>query len=206
MMPASERLLLIFVKHPRPGQVKTRLAEGIGAEKALQVYEELLAFTQGIAAAADADKAVWYGNEVPEADRWAETGWPRFLQQGPDLGARMSHAFEWGFGQGYRHIAIIGSDCAQLSAELLNVAFFALRDWPFVLGPALDGGYYLLGMSALFPPLFEGKAWSSAEVLTQTLAELREAGQEYLLLPPLSDVDVAEDLRGTFLEKYLGEG
>lgn len=198
----QQQLLLIFVKHPIAGQVKTRLAAGIGHEKALAVYHELLAFTRSTAEQIGADKAVWYGNEVPSQDLWAEAGWPRLLQEGPTLGHRMEMAFRWGFEQGYQQICVIGSDCATLSPEILQQAFDALNAHEAVLGPANDGGYYLLGLREVLTPLFHNKHWSTDQVLAQTLQDLQDGQHSYHLLPELVDIDTIDDLYGTFLAGY----
>lgn len=198
----TPELLLIFVKHPIAGQVKTRLAAGIGHEKALKVYHELLAYTRSVAHEIAADKAVWYGNEVPEGDLWAETGWPRFLQAGETLGDRMEGAFRWGLAQGYRRICIIGSDCATLTSAILNQAFDQLSSHDAVIGPANDGGYYLLGMTSLVAEVFHDKSWSTESVLPDTLADLASLNKTHFLLPELVDIDTIEDLEGTFLAAY----
>ncbi|TAE46386.1 MAG: glycosyltransferase [Bacteroidetes bacterium] len=196
-------LLLIFVKHPLPGQVKTRLASGLGQEKALAIYGELLIYTRDIVNPLPVDKAVFYGNEMPAADLWSAAGFLRRQQEGPDLGARMEAAFAWGFEAGYERIVVIGSDCAWLNGAILQEAFEQLGENDSVIGPATDGGYYLLGLRMLFPPVFYDKNWSTETIFTDTMDDLEAGGKSVFVLPALSDVDVAEDLRGTFLEKYL---
>ncbi|WNJ21316.1 TIGR04282 family arsenosugar biosynthesis glycosyltransferase [Pontibacter sp. G13] len=202
-MASQSRLLLIFVKDPIPGQVKTRLAADIGHEKALAVYRELLAHTRRLAASVDAHPWVWYGNRVPENDLWSEAGFERTLQTGDDLGERMELAFADGFERGFREICIIGSDCAQLTAEILTDAFDQLTKQDAVIGPAQDGGYYLIGMNRLHAGVFRGKTWSTDTVFEETVADLQSANLSIHQLPTLSDVDHASDLRGTFLESYL---
>lgn len=193
-----DRLLLIFVKHPVQGEVKTRLAAEIGDPKALAAYVRLLAHTRRTAEGVSCAKAVWYGNAIPDADLWSETGWPRLPQQGGDLGARMQHAFQWGFAAGYRHLLIIGSDCGELRPEHLESAFRALEHCDAALGPAADGGYYLLGLRQMAEAVFTGKAWSTDQVFQATLDDLHAAGLNTCLLPRLSDVDTAADLARVF--------
>lgn len=199
----SDSLLLIFVKHPIPGQVKTRLAATVGHDTALKVYQELLRFTCGLAQQLRVDKAVFYGNLIPETDVWQEAGFPRYLQKGPDLGSRMQHAFEWASAQGYQKIAVIGSDCAQLTPEILQTAFDALDREDAVIGPAHDGGYYLLGMKDAFPAVFTNKNWSTESVFPDTVSDFQQADKTFFLLPTLSDVDHEADLKGSFLESFL---
>jgi len=196
------QLLLIFVKHPQAGKVKTRLARSIGHEKAVAVYQELLTFTRTITKPLTATKAVFYGNFVPPTDLWAEAGFPRKMQVGESLGDRMCQAFQWGFAEGYQKILIIGSDCPHISTALLEDAFAQLDTHDFVIGPAKDGGYYLLGMKTLLPTVFEQKEWSTNSVFEATCRDIQDAGMSVFHLPTLSDIDVIDDLQGTFLEKY----
>ncbi|MBD0254211.1 MAG: TIGR04282 family arsenosugar biosynthesis glycosyltransferase [Cytophagales bacterium] len=189
-----ERLLLVFVKNPVRGRVKTRLARTIGDEKALWVYEKLLAHTRRAARGVVAQRWVCYADFVPAADAWLEGGFAPHRQAGETLGDRMHEAFRQGFAAGYRPILIIGSDCPAISPALLEEAFRQLESFPVVLGPAADGGYYLLGMNHLVESLFRDKPWSTPAVLAETVADLQRAHIPYALLPVLSDVDEAADL------------
>ncbi|MEM6348328.1 MAG: TIGR04282 family arsenosugar biosynthesis glycosyltransferase [Bacteroidota bacterium] len=202
-MSHSDSLQLIFVKHPVPGKVKTRLGATLGHDTAVAIYQELLAYTCKITQALEADKAVWYGNDYPETDLWEEAGYERFPQTGPDLGARMQEAFEWGFGRGYKKIQIIGSDCAALTTDILAQGLEILEQSDFVVGPAKDGGYYLIGMNAPYYQVFKDKEWSTEHVLPETIRDLREGKKMYRFLPTLSDIDHEADLKGTFLERFL---
>ena len=198
-----KNLLILFVKHPIPGQVKTRLAAGIGHDKALAVYRELLAHTLAESLKVAAETVVFYGNDIPEADLWSEAGLPRVAQRGEGLGERMAHAFRWGFQRGYERLVLVGSDIAGLNAPDLDQAFRWLDEVPAVFGPANDGGYYLIGLRQMLPSLFENKAWSTESVLSDSLRDLRLAQFDFRLLPEVADIDLVEDLRGTWLEKYL---
>ncbi|MEL6694746.1 MAG: TIGR04282 family arsenosugar biosynthesis glycosyltransferase [Bacteroidota bacterium] len=198
-------LLIIFVKHPVAGQSKTRLAAGIGHEKALAVYRELLAYTLQVTQELTVDKAVFFGNEMPAQDLWSEAGFPRYAQVGETLGDRMTHAFQWGFDQGYQRVGIIGSDNARLTSDILKKGFLELESHDAVIGPADDGGYYFLAKKEWLPAVFKDKAWSTDTVLKDTLADLATLGKYAALLPTLSDVDFVEDLEGTFLAHYAQE-
>lgn len=202
-MQQSDSLLLIFVKHPVPGKVKTRLGATLGHKTAVAVYQQLLEYTCSISESVKADKAIWYGNDFPEEDLWSKAGYPRFGQEGDDLGARMQQAFEWGFAQAYKKIQIIGSDCASLTSEIINEGFSILDRHDFVIGPAEDGGYYLLGMNTPYYAVFRSRKWSTPQVLADTVEDLRMGGKNFLCLPTLSDVDTEADLIGTFLEPFL---
>ncbi|MEZ4825893.1 MAG: TIGR04282 family arsenosugar biosynthesis glycosyltransferase [Bacteroidia bacterium] len=200
---SDSRLLLIFVKNPVAGEVKTRLAEGVGEQKAVEIYRKLLDFTFEVTRKVDAEKVIFFGNEIPPTDIWEVEGYTRMKQDGPDLGARMQEAFRWGWRQGYSKIVIIGSDCPFISKRKLEDAFSYLDDYTTVIGPAKDGGYYLLGMNRPFPAIFQNKKWSTASVLDDSIADLQIANRSYFLLPVLADIDSREDLAGTFLEDYL---
>ena len=188
--------LLIFARPPELGRVKTRLAAGIGAAAALAVYQELLAITRAAAAGLPTvAKAVWLVEAAAPAapdDGWQ--GYPQQVQPAGDLGQRMQHAFAAAFAAGAGRVVIIGTDCPDLTTELLTGAFAQLAHADVVIGPATDGGYYLLGLRRPQPALFEGKAWSTAAVLPATLADARRLGLTVALLPALRDVDTAADL------------
>jgi len=196
-------LLLVFVKNPVLGRVKTRLARTIGDAKALWVYEKLLERTRLAAVGLDVRKWVCYSDFVPAADPWLEGGFWAHQQAGADLGDRMFNAFHRGFTEGHCPVVIIGSDCPDLTTDLLAEAFRQLQTNPFVIGPAADGGYYLLGMTNPRESLFRQKTWSTAAVLPETLADLHQSGTPYHLLPVLSDVDEAADL-AQFPELFTG--
>jgi rSAM/selenodomain-associated transferase 1 len=188
--------ILVFVRAPEIGRVKTRLAASLGAEGALRVYRRLAEHTVREARAAGAELRIHFTPADREAEvrAWLRDGALYLPQSAGDLGARMEAAFRAAFGAGAERVVIIGSDLPDLSAALLRRALAALETHPAVLGPARDGGYYLLGMRTMIPGIFTGIPWSTPEVLAHTLARLRAAGIEPALLEPLSDVDEADDL------------
>jgi uncharacterized protein len=160
-----QNLLLIFVKNPIKGEVKTRLAADIGEEKAVEVYQQLLAITKRETLDIQLDIWVMYGNQMPETDIWATEKYLRKAQNGKNLGEKMQNAFAEGFAKQYERIVIIGSDCPEISQEIIESAFVALDKSKVVFGPARDGGYYLLGMKQLHAFLFQNKKWSTETVL-----------------------------------------
>lgn len=198
-------MVLVFVRAPRAGTVKTRLAAAIGAEAALTVYRRLAEHTVREAAALSAEGVEVRVHHTP-ADAGGEVrGWlgagPVYLPQAEgDLGVRMRNAFARAFDEGARQVVIVGSDLPALSAELLRRAFRLLDSRPAVLGPARDGGYYLLGLTRLVDGIFDAIAWSTPGVLAATLARLKAAGVESALLEGLSDVDEVEDLPEGWLD------
>jgi len=187
-------LLMIFAKNPDLGKVKTRLAETIGAEKALAVYLKLLEHTYAVADKIFADKAVFYSDRVEEFDILDYYKFPKFLQKGKNLGERMDRAFGEAFAQGYEKVVIIGSDCYELTSEIITEGFKQLDDQNVVLGPAQDGGYYLLGMDRHYSHLFREKKWSTPDVLLDTIIDIKRMKKTFALLPTLNDVDEEKDL------------
>ncbi|MBT9395158.1 TIGR04282 family arsenosugar biosynthesis glycosyltransferase [Hymenobacter sp. NST-14] len=186
--------LIIFARHPELGRVKTRLAAGIGPAAALEVYRRLLAHTRAVVAPLKVHKTVWLVGAGPEtAGEW--TGFEQLPQPAGDLGAKMQAAFTHDFARPAQAAVIIGTDCPGLTTAHLAEAYAALRTHDVVLGPAADGGYYLLGMRRLHPALFENKPWSTATVRAETLADAARLGLRVYLLPELQDVDTAADLR-----------
>lgn len=190
----GRKLLMIMAKVPEAGKVKTRLAETIGDELALQIYLKLLSHTHDIASKANADKLIFYAGLGDTFDLLDYYRIPKTSQVSGGLGERMQNAFERAFAQGYEHVAIIGSDCYELSTSILDEAFKQLEQNDYVIGPAKDGGYYLLGMNRLTPQLFEAKTWSEENVCLDTLLDIKAIDASYSLLDTLSDIDREEDL------------
>lgn len=184
--------LIIFIKNPELGKVKTRLAATVGDEKALLIYMELLKHTQQIACAVEANRLLFYSKFMDTNDNWDNQAFQKQLQQGSDLGERMQAAFEQALVQ-HEKAVIIGSDCAALTPAIIENAFQALDTHDFVVGPAEDGGYYLLGMKQVEPTLFQKMEWSTDQVLPETLKRMEAKQADYILLPMLSDIDYWED-------------
>lgn len=184
--------LLIFIKNAELGKVKTRLAKTLGDEQALKIYLSLLSHTRQITEEVKVDRFLFYSNFINQEDDWNINAFHKHVQEGADLGERMCHAFELAF-QKYQQVVIIGSDCASLNAEIIEEAFEALALSPFVIGPAMDGGYYLLGMNRFEPALFKNIDWSTDQVFNQTLEVIKKLNQSCYLLPELSDIDFEED-------------
>lgn len=193
-MKQHDSLLMIFVKNPIPGKVKTRLAKTMGEEKALEIYRQLLDHTHKVTQKVAVDKIVFYSDEVITDDIWEETSYDKKVQEGSDLGKRMVNAFKYAFSKGYRKAIVIGSDCFEITPKIINEAFAALPANNFVIGPTHDGGYYLLGMATLYASVFKNKRWSSDEVLHDTLVDIRNINGSYKLLKELTDIDTEADL------------
>lgn len=190
---------MLFVRHPELGKVKTRLAKDLGDEKALAIYIKLLEHTRSITIDIKADKLVYYADEVQKQDLWDSSIYQKKAQVPGDLGRRMEQAFSSAFTEGYKSVIVIGSDCLQLSRQAIEQAFNALERSDIVIGPAADGGYYLLGMKQLHKTLFIDKPWSTPRVFPETLDVIEQNKLTYTLLPVLSDVDHGEDVDPAFL-------
>jgi uncharacterized protein len=186
--------LIIFVRQPQLGKVKTRLAATMGDATALKVYELLLVHTYQVAASMDMRVYVYYADGIAENDLWQGQQFYKKEQQGDDLGLRMSNAFAEVFAQGHNKVIIIGSDCYDLTAAILTEAFNALAQSDAVIGPATDGGYYLLGLNRPMPDLFEGIAWSTDTVAAATMSKLYEQDCSVTMLQALTDVDEEKDI------------
>ncbi len=193
------RLLIIFTKNPEAGLVKTRLAQTVGDEKALEVYETLREHTALVTATVEAERQVYYSRFIPSSDLFFTSKFTFKLQEGEDLGARMLHAIRTGFQTGFRHIVLIGTDCYELSSDMLNQAFKALERSDAVIGPAIDGGFYLIGLNMLLPELFLNRQWSTPEVCRETIEVLQRFAIPYELLTALSDIDTFDDLKKSTL-------
>lgn len=188
-----KNLLLIFTRNPELGKCKTRLAATIGDVAALDIYNFLLAHTVRVTKELKAIKQVYYSDTIWENDIWDATVYEKKLQTGNDLGRRMEHAFTAGFNMGFHKIVIIGSDLYDLEQTDLEEAFKSLDDADYVLGPALDGGYYLLGMKQINTKLFENKTWGTDNVLKTTLNDLKNENIGFL--KPKNDIDIFEDIK-----------
>lgn len=184
--------LIIFIKNPKLGKVKTRLAATVGDEKALSIYKKLLSFTQKLAISLPCERMLFYSDEIEANDDWSNVFFQKNKQYGNDLGERMKNAFCEVLLTSKKAI-IIGSDCAELTKEILENAFEALEKNDFVIGPAEDGGYYLLGMNHFEPTIFENINWSTAEVLSKTIEKIARLEKKVAFMPTLSDIDNEED-------------
>jgi rSAM/selenodomain-associated transferase 1 len=184
--------LIIFTRNPELGKVKTRLAKTIGDVRALQVYKDLLQHTMEQTQNIDCAKFVFYDTAIIENDLWKESIYHKKIQSVGDLGQKMQHAFEELFQKGYTNCIIVGSDLFDLKSEIIESAFIKLTKNDVVLGPAEDGGYYLLGLKKMIPSIFNAKDWGTSTVLSDTLKELSK--QKVAFLDTLNDIDTFEDL------------
>jgi len=188
----SPRSLIIFVRRPELGKVKTRLAAEVGDEKALSIYIRLLEHTKDASLQVDCSRLLWYVDQIDHDDMWSSDDFEKHEQIEGDLGERMKEAFAKALINHNKAI-IIGSDCPKLSSEVIEEAFSSLEKHDTVIGPTYDGGYYLLGMKKLHVSLFDNMRWSVDDVFDNTIDRIRQNSLSYHELPILSDVDYKED-------------
>lgn len=194
----NKNALLIFIKNPILGKPKTRLAADIGPQKALEIYNKLLTHTRDITQNLNCNKYLFYSDFIDNEDSWNNDAFIKKIQSKDDLGAKMFDAFQKVFQENER-VIIIGSDCYHLSSKIIQEAFDQLQKTDTVIGPANDGGYYLLGMNQLIKDLFFGIEWSTDQVLKTTMKKIKQQNLSYHILPELIDIDTLEDLKMTDL-------
>lgn len=200
-------VVMLFLKEPAKGLVKTRLAATIGVGEATAIYRTM-AEQQLWRIPAEFETEVHYAPvEAGDAMRgWLGEG-PRYIAQSAgDLGVRLNFAFDHGFSKGRPPIIAIGADCPDLDAETLREAAVSLDRCDVVLGPAVDGGYYLIGMRRPLPVLFADIPWSSPQVLETTLARAKLGGLTTHLLRELEDIDDEASLRRHLAKIAQGSG
>jgi len=201
---ATEQVLLVFLKEPVAGQVKTRLIPPLSPQEAAAIYaamaETVLESVCNLGV-----KVVPCLARGGAGGEWSERVLSPYevviRQQGKTLGERLRNAFARAFEMGYGRIVCVGTDSPLVPREWLRGAFAALRENEMVLGPCTDGGYYLLGLRRPVGDLFRNIPWSSAHVLRRTTQRAERLGLRLSLLPPWFDVDEFRDV--VFLRDYL---
>jgi rSAM/selenodomain-associated transferase 1 len=189
-------LLIVFVKAPRPGAVKTRLAADIGEDAACEAYKIMLqTVLERVSLLRNVQLRFSPDDAGSEMKPWTRTGWSVAPQGGGDLGERLRRAFSDAFAAGMERVAIIGSDCLDLTMADVEQAWAALDESDVVLGPALDGGYWIIGLRNVVPSLLEEIPWGTETVLKKTLRVAEKAGLRVRLLRELRDIDTSEDWR-----------
>ena len=192
--------LIVFTRYPEAGKAKTRLIPALEAAGAAMLHRQLaehqLAQAQSLQTISSVSVAVQFASgTISQMQTWLGSDLLYQPQAEGSLGDRLINAFQSAFDVGYHSVVIVGTDCPDLDASLLETAFQKLQDCDLVLGPALDGGYYLIGLRRAIPELFQGIAWSTATVLQQTLAIATRLNLAVATLPTLSDIDTPADLQ-----------
>jgi len=204
--PTSTQALVIFTRNPELGKCKTRLAKTVGDESALRIYKFLLEHTAKITKSVKADKFVYYTKSIRANDYWDDNHYTKRIQKGETLGEKMHNAFSSLLNSGYKKVMIVGSDLYELTTPDIEAAFRELNAHDYVIGPAKDGGYYLLGMKEPNDKVFKNKAWSTESVFEDTLRDLQDG--TVAIIEERNDVDYYEDIENVavfqqFLPKNL---
>ena len=199
--------IIIFIKNPALGKVKTRLAATVGNERALEIYHILMKHTQEITVDLAAEKYLFYSDFVDENDIWANDKYQKSIQNPePDLGQKMAFAFKETIQKQHEKVLIIGSDCLELSGKIITDAFVQLTENEAVIGPAHDGGYYLIGFNfkaigeqcgEVLKQVFLDKQWSHAHVCQEAVDACERLHLSYKKLVTLTDVDEEKDFLKT---------
>ena len=194
----EKNTLIIFAKYPEPGKVKSRLASELGAERAAEVYSRIAkAVIEKVSTSDTHGTIIFY--DPPERENeiklWLGINKHSYeRQRGSTIGEKMSNSFRAVFSRGAEKAVLIGTDIPEITAGTVNAAFGLLDETDVVLGPAEDGGYYLMGLRNPEPLLFRDIEWSTNLVLSQTIDRIKERKLSYNLLQTLKDVDTAGDI------------
>ena len=199
-MKMNRSRVIIFQKNPIYQHVKTRLSADVGAVKALQVYEHLLAHLMTSLKGAGLDIVVYYDLFIDPLDGWGSSVDRRVQIDDKDLGRRMYDAVTYEL-QAYQKVMLIGSDCPEIDGKLLHQALDLLNQVDVVVGPAVDGGFYLLGMKRLHPDVFQHIKWSTKDVRAQLLSNLGQLNMTLWQLSELMDIDHLSDWEA-YLRNY----
>ncbi|MEM9163195.1 MAG: TIGR04282 family arsenosugar biosynthesis glycosyltransferase [Cyanobacteria bacterium P01_F01_bin.4] len=195
--------LILFTRYPEAGKTKTRLIPHLGEEQAAclqrQMTEHIVTEMQQVSVNCAPSLEVHFaGGSHDQMATWLGDHLCYLPQASGDLGMRMSQAFSQGFQDGMQRVVMIGADCPNITSNLLAQAFQSLESFDVVLGPALDGGYYLIGLSEAcrdaYAGLFQGIDWGTSQVFEQTVAIAHRLSLSFTALQPLSDIDRPEDL------------
>jgi rSAM/selenodomain-associated transferase 1 len=199
----DKNALIVFIKTPVPNQVKTRLQPHLTGEEACRLYGAFLKDIDN-RLNQNSDFAFYYAISPENFNKEILKKHTHlshyFMQEGSDLGERMANAFSHLFAKGFKNISLIGSDVPTLTSDIVTEAFKMLTKTECVLGPGLDGGYYLLGMSRYIPDIFQGISWSTSSVFNQTMAILSKKDIKVKTLQPMRDIDTANDLTPLYQE------
>jgi len=198
----NDKCILFFVRNPERGEVKTRLAAALGRKVARDLYRcFILDMLSALVSTGFPITICYYPEDaLDDLKRIVGEGYAFQSQYGEDLGERMKNGILDSFARGFDRAVVIGSDIPDLPGAFIRESFAALETYDSVIGPAFDGGYYLIGFqrSTFLPEAFQGVQWGTEIVLRQTLAIFRDNHRTAYLLPPLQDIDTLEDLKGLF--------
>jgi len=195
----AKQHLIIFTRYPQPGKTKTRLIPALGEKGAANLQRQMTEYTlskvkQFQESAAISFEVRFAGGDLKEMQNWLGTEFNYLVQGEGDLGKRMENSFLSAFDRGAQEVVIIGIDCPGVNVEVLTQAFEKIQNCDLLLGPAVDGGYYLIGLNRAIGKLFTNIDWGTAKVLQQTVDIAQQLNLSVAYLQTLADVDRGEDL------------
>lgn len=192
----NSMLLIIFTRYPETGLVKTRLIPALGKAGAAKIHKSMTEETVKMALKTGVELEIHFtGGDYRQIHMWLGSRLKYRNQEGKTLGEKLSNSFKQAFSEGLKQVVIIGTDCPQITPAHIKKAFSLLQNSELVLGPALDGGYYLIGLSSVQPELFRKIKWGSSLVYQQTVAAARKLNLKIAELEELADIDRPEDLK-----------
>jgi uncharacterized protein len=186
---SEKAALIIFIKNPVMGRVKTRLAKTVGDMNALRIYHFLLANTREVIEDIKCEKLVFYDKFIPAKDEWSDDEFQKFLQKGDGLGEKLKNSFKAAFDEEYDKVIMIWPDCPKLRTFIVETAFRKLNSVDFVIGGTEDGSFYMLGMKKFTPEIFERKTWGTSTVYQDMIEDFKKMNAAYFDFPVLRDVD-----------------
>jgi rSAM/selenodomain-associated transferase 1 len=186
--------LIIFCENPVEGKVKKRLASEVGEENAMVIYEALVKHTADVAKSVMAQRKCYYSEFISNKDDFDDGHFEKSIQKGEDFGERLYNAAKLSFGEWANKVVIIGSDCYDLNAGIIEEAFRALEKNDFVIGPTKEGGFYLLGMNDLSKGILIDKEWNHENVVLDMLLEIKNERKTHYILPTLNEVNSLEEI------------
>ena len=196
---SSTECLLFYVKWPEPGKVKTRLALHCGDDHAVGLYRCFILDMLDALAHNPQQVCICYAPEeaLPDFKSWLKEAYLYLPQHGHDLGERMCHSFQDAFRLGFQSVCLVGSDLPDLPPDYVQEAFERLSFYESVIGPSVEGGYYLLGFrkETFFPGIFSNMNWSKSTVYRETINRYEQHGTKFTALPPWNDIDDLQELQ-----------
>ena len=196
----SKEVLSVFVKNLIPGTVKTRLAKDLGIDVAIEIYKELVGITAEVTDTLKFDKYIYYSEYIESNDQFDNAKYQKHIQEGKDLGQRMQNCFYDAFELDFDKIILIGSDTPNITGQIISQGFAELDKHDIIIGPAQDGGFYLIGMKEPHENLLNKQTYGHKEVLNELLDEIENRNLSVFKLPTLIDIDVKDDLKKAGIE------
>ena len=196
----SKEVLSIFVKNLIPGTVKKRLAKDLGIDLAIEIYKKLVGITAEATDILEINKCVYYSDYIESNDQFDDAKYQKHIQEGKDLGQRMQNCFYDAFELDFDKMILIGSDTPDITDQIISQGFAELDKHDIIIGPAQDGGFYLIGMKKPHENLLNKRTYGHEKVLNELLDEIENRNLSVFKLPTLIDIDVKDDLKKAGIE------